>query len=157
MRRVLAFVILSSALAGASSLAQQPLPPQPIMQPAQHRCELSPDRRIVSLMVSNPSAQPTECSVNCWLPYKGGQATVTCTKVVPANAAQFPLCAHSRDNDGQYAKLERSTGLCSVTPAPAAPTVTLKPGETVVRFKDPESMTQEERLQDFTRGMGRKF
>jgi hypothetical protein len=159
--RIAGAVVFSGALFTAAAFAQQPAsppPPQPVMQPAQHRCELSPDKRIVSLSVSNPAAQPTECTVSCYLPYKGGTATVTCTKVVDGNAVFTRLCAHGRDNDGAFTKLDRSSGQCSVAPAaPPPPTAALKPGEVIMRYKDHETMTQEEKLQDFTRSMGRKF
>lgn len=158
--------LIAASLAGSFgpwALAQQQTaspPPAPVMQPTQHRCELSADKRMVSLSVTNPSSQLSECTVTCYLPYKGGTATVTCTKFVDANAVNAPLCAHGREKDGVYTKLERSTGQCSVTPVELPPSVAkAKRDEGLVMRHKPswDEMTQEERLQDFTRGMGRKF
>lgn len=149
--RMMALPPLLFALLSVAALAQQPTPAQPQFVAAQHRCELSPDRRVVSLLVTNPGAQPSECTVNCYLPYKGGTATVTCTKVVAANAASAPLCAHGREKDGQFTKLDRSDARCTVAPANAPNTVTLQKGETVVRYRDWESMTPEEKQLDYFR------
>lgn len=154
MKPLIVFLSLSAFVLAASALAQQPLQAQgvPQLQSAQHRCELSSDRRIVSLSVSNPGEQPSECTVSCWLLYKGGTATVTCTKVVEGKAAFAPLCAHSREKDGQFARLDRSEGRCTVAPAAVLPnTVTLQKGEAVIRYRDYESMSPQEKQIDYFR------
>lgn len=159
--RIAALVLFSGALFAASAFAQQPPapPPAPVMQPAQHRCELSPDKRIVSLSVTNPGGQLSECSVTCYLPYKGGTATITCTKFVDANVVSAPLCAHGREKDGVFTKLERSSAQCSVTPVVLPPSIARSQddGYQLRAKKSWEDMSTEERLNDFTRGMGRKF
>jgi hypothetical protein len=154
MKPQTAFLVLFAATLAASALAQQPLGTQnpPQFAAAQHRCELSADRRMVSLSVSNPGEQPSECTVNCYLPYKGGTATITCTKIVNGKAVFEPLCAHGREKDGQFAKLERSDARCALAPAPLPPnTVVLQKGETVMRYRDWESMTPQEKQIDYFR------
>lgn len=72
-----------------------------------HTCKLSPDRKSVTVMVSNPYAQDTSCTVNCHIAIPGsGVASISCTKEVPANAKDYVLCTRTRDNNAQYVKLD---------------------------------------------------
>jgi hypothetical protein len=71
-----------------------------------HACKLSPDRRSVTVTVSNPYAQETHCQVNCHITIPGpGVASISCGRTVPANAKDFVLCTRTRDNNAQYVKL----------------------------------------------------
>lgn len=80
---------------------------------APHQCKLSPDRKQVTVLVSNPFAQTTFCQVNCHLPTgPGGMASVSCGKEVEGGAKDFVLCERSRDNGAQYIKMESSNAYC---------------------------------------------
>jgi hypothetical protein len=71
-----------------------------------HACRLSPDKRSVTVLVSNPYAQETHCTVNCHVAIPGGGvASISCTKTVPGGARDFELCTRTRSDNRDYAKL----------------------------------------------------
>jgi hypothetical protein len=71
-----------------------------------HACRLSPDKRSVTVLVSNPYAQETHCTVNCHVAIPGGGvASISCTKTVPGGARDFELCTRTRPDNRDYAKL----------------------------------------------------
>ena len=73
-----------------------------------HTCKLSADRRLVTVLVSNPYQQETHCSVNCHVTFPGegiNFVSITCAKTVPGGVKDFELCARSRDNNGVFVKL----------------------------------------------------
>jgi hypothetical protein len=71
-----------------------------------HACRLSPDKRSVTVLVSNPYAQETHCTVNCHVAIPGGGiASISCTKTVPGGSKDFELCTRTRSDNRAYAKL----------------------------------------------------
>ncbi|HEY6025020.1 MAG TPA: hypothetical protein VIV34_12690 [Pseudolabrys sp.] len=74
-----------------------------------HTCRLSDDKRSVTVLVSNPYAQETSCTVNCHIRFPGEGIridSISCTKTVPAGAKDFELCSRTRDNGGVYVRLD---------------------------------------------------
>lgn len=72
-----------------------------------HICKLSPDRKSLTVLVSNPYAQETHCTVNCHLilPGEGIRSeSISCTKMVPAGAKEFELCTRTRQT-GAYIRV----------------------------------------------------
>ena len=149
--RVRSLVLITGLLAATGAPAQQPLPGQPMQaQPViEHRCELSADRRFVAVSVSNPSPKDAECTVSCFLPYKGGTATITCTKILAGSANNISLCVHGREKNEQFTKLDRSEARCALSEVPAA-SVGVEKG-VMFRYRDWETMTQEEKQFDHLR------
>ena len=73
-----------------------------------HACKLSPDRRSVTVLVSNPYTQETHCTVNCHVTFPGegiNIVSITCARTVPGGAKDFALCSRTRDNNGVFVKL----------------------------------------------------
>lgn len=108
-----------------------------------HACKLSPDKRSVTVLVSNPYAQETHCTVNCHVALPGsGIASISCTKTVPGGAKDFELCVRTRDG-GDYAKLSDAGNAECVKPL--AQTKDEK-------ADDDDSIDQEEILKRMQRG-----
>lgn len=81
-----------------------------------HACQIAPDKRSVSVLVSNPYAKETHCTVNCHFAMAGGGiASVSCTKTVPADAKDFVMCTRTSSDKG-YAKLHDSGDADCVKP-----------------------------------------
>jgi hypothetical protein len=73
-----------------------------------HACKLSPDRRSVTVLVSNPYTPETHCTVNCHVTFPGegiNIVSITCARTVPGGAKDFALCSRTRDNNGVFVKL----------------------------------------------------
>ena len=73
-----------------------------------HACKLSPDRRSVTVPVSNPYAQETRCTVNCHVTFPGegiNIVSITCARTVQGGVKDFEFCSRTRDNNGVFVKL----------------------------------------------------
>jgi hypothetical protein len=73
-----------------------------------HTCKPTADRRSGTVLVSNPYAQETSCTVNCHITFPGegiNIASISCTKTVPGGAKDFELCSPTRDNNAVFVKL----------------------------------------------------
>ena len=70
-----------------------------------YSCQIAPDKRSVSVLVSNPYAKETHCTVNCHVALTGGGiSSISCTKTVPADAKDFVMCTRT-SKDPEYSKL----------------------------------------------------
>jgi hypothetical protein len=88
-----------------------------------HACRISPDKRSVTVLVSNPYAQETHCTVNCHIALPGdGVASISCTKTVPGGARDFELCTRARSDNRDYAKLHDAGNAECVKPLAAQKT-----------------------------------
>ena len=76
-------ILLSSSLGTAQAADDEP-------------CKLSPNKRWVTMVVSNPLALEVDLTVTCYFPLPdGGMTSVSCTKKVPAGAKNFELCTRT--------------------------------------------------------------
>lgn len=83
-----------------------------------HTCKLSPDKKSVSVLISNPYAQETHCNVNCHLILPGSgirTESITCGKTVPGGAKDFELCSKARE-EGPYLRVDSSSNSECVKP-----------------------------------------
>lgn len=83
-----------------------------------HVCKISPDRKTLTVLVSNPYAQETHCTVNCHLilPGEGIRSeSISCGKTVPAGAKDFELCARTRQA-GEYVRVSTDSNSECVKP-----------------------------------------
>lgn len=83
-----------------------------------YTCKISPDRKSVAVLVSNPYAQETHCTVNCHLILPGSgihSESISCGKTVPAAAKDFELCTRSRDK-GEYLRVDSDSNAECVKP-----------------------------------------
>lgn len=83
-----------------------------------HVCKLSFDRKTVAVLVSNPYAQETHCTVNCHLilPGEGIRSeSISCAKTVPAGAKEFELCTRTREN-GAYVRVSSDSNSECIKP-----------------------------------------
>lgn len=83
-----------------------------------HVCKLSSDHKTVAVLVSNPYAQETHCTVNCHLilPGEGIRSeSISCAKTVPAGANEFELCTRTREN-GAYVRVSSDSNSECIKP-----------------------------------------
>lgn len=98
-----AFACLSAEAASAADL---------------HVCKLSSDRKVLTVLVSNPYAQETSCTVNCHLILPGEgihSESISCTKTVPAGAKEFELCTRTRQA-GAYVRVSSDSNSECIKP-----------------------------------------
>lgn len=81
-------------------------------------CKLSPDKKTVSVVMSNPYSQQMQCEVNCNMTLPGGIATVVCVKPVPVGTKDQVMCTETADEGRLYTAIKGSEINC---PDPAAP------------------------------------
>ncbi|MCK9919937.1 hypothetical protein MXD81_63485 [Microbacteriaceae bacterium K1510] len=83
-----------------------------------HVCKLSADKKSVTVLVSNPYAQETHCTVNCHLILPGEgihSESISCGKTVPAGAKEFELCTRTRQT-GAYVRVDSDSNSECIKP-----------------------------------------
>lgn len=83
-----------------------------------HVCKLSSDRKVLTVLVSNPYAQETSCTVNCHLILPGEgihSESISCSKTVPAGAKEFELCTRTRQT-GAYVRVDSDSNSECIKP-----------------------------------------
>lgn len=66
---------------------------------ATYSCAPSPDGKSVIVKVSNPDPFAKSCSINCHFKLPGGSASVSCSKMVPANVKDWEMCVRETGGD----------------------------------------------------------
>ena len=96
---------------------------QPAFAAEMGSCKLSPDKKSVSVMMSNPYSQQMQCEVNCNMGIPGGFATVVCVKPVPVGTKDQVMCTEDAGAGKIYTAVKDSEINCpdpSAPPKPAA-------------------------------------
>jgi len=91
---------------------------QPALAADVASCKLSPDRKTVSVIMSNPYSAPMQCEVNCNMTMPGGFGTVVCSKMVPVGTKDQVMCTEDPGPGHVYSAIKASEINC---PDPAAP------------------------------------
>jgi hypothetical protein len=81
-------------------------------------CKMSPDRKTVTVVATNPYSQVMACEVNCDVSPPHGLATVVCVKPVPVGAKDFVMCTETATEGQPWGPVKGATVNC---PDPAAP------------------------------------
>lgn len=83
-------------------------------------CKLSDDKKVVTVIASNPYSQVMQCEVNCHMAIPNGISTVVCVKPVAVGAKDQVICTEPLGEGKAYSRLKEASVNCP-DPTAAAP------------------------------------